>query len=82
MSTLTAAEITNLETVRANLISAMTTWSVGSPMTASYTIAGRTHEFKSIEEVMAAIENINKMLGWATAGNPASRVSYGRPRRF
>lgn len=82
MATLTSAEIANLQTARASLISALSSWSGESPVTASYSIAGRKHDLRGPDEIMQAIESINKMLDWSTAGNPASRVSYGRPRRY
>lgn len=83
MATLTAAEITNLETARASLISAMATHAAGDPFTHSYTIGGRSKQVTSIEEAMRAVKQINEIIDMANADSGAyARTSFSRHRRF
>lgn len=79
---LTSTEITNLQTARASLISALATHTGEDPITAEYTIMGRRKVCRSLDEIMRAIEQIEKLISLSTSGSPSTRVSYGRPRRF
>lgn len=54
----------------------------GSPCTGSYSIGDRSMTYRTFEELIGLLEKTYTLEALETAGNPATRVSYGRPRRF
>lgn len=75
---------------------AFTTWTVlrtaikdaianhvaGAPCTGSYTIGDRSVKYRTFEELIALYEKTFVLESMDTAGDPATKVSYGRHRRF
>lgn len=54
----------------------------GDPCVGSYTINDRTLKYNSFEDLLSLYEKTFILENMETGGNPATRVSYGRHRRF
>ena len=54
----------------------------GSPCTGSYSIRGRSHTYRSYDELVALYEKTFVLEGMDSPGSVGTRVSYGRHRRF
>ena len=54
----------------------------GSPITGSYSIGGRMVQYRSIDDLKKLLQLTYDMETMEGGGDPATRVSYGRHRRF
>ena len=54
----------------------------GAPCVGSYDIGQRSIKYRSFDELVALYSKTYVLESMETAGTPATRVSYGRHRRF
>ena len=54
----------------------------GSPCTGSYSIGGKTLQYRSYQDLLALYERTYELEALESAGTKSSRVSFGSPRRF
>lgn len=54
----------------------------GSPCTGSYSIGGKTLQYRSYRELLDLYQRTYEMESLENAGVKSSRVSFGSPRRF
>lgn len=77
-----ATTFTTWAALRTAILDAIANHVAGDPCVGSYTVAGRTMEYRSIDELTKLLEMTYKLELLASPGSAATRVSYGRARRF
>jgi hypothetical protein len=72
---------TSWSDIRTQLKDALSDYVAGAPITKEYTIGGRKHQFRDVQEIKALITLTYEMEALENSGNPENTVSYGRYER-
>lgn len=73
---------TSWSALRTAIKDALASYVDGAPCVGAYSIGGRNLQYRSVDDLKRLLEITYELESLEDTGEPSSRISYGRHRRF